>query len=698
MSIKLSPSNCGLLLALILGTPCLAGVIVTQNISPGATSWSGSPIIQSVTNPAVQATIGESFNAVGGCTNYCQTFTITTTNYLLQTISIYAGGGTGTGAGTNVTLRLFDLGPLTAPNPSPYSPGSDLFNSGNGLSITYAPQASGVLQFDFTGPDQVTLANGRLYAFEISGVLNSSPLVWQRTVADTYSGGAGYRNQSWINGNNAREFALAVYAIAVVDTNSNSSTNAFSGPDGIALHRFSPLSNGVNADGANPAAGVALVNGVLCGTTLNGGPNGAGTAFYLSANGSNFVAFRAFTNTPDTGSPAGELSVSGNGFFGTSFGGGSSGGGAVFAGQTNGSVSVLRSFTTVSADNATNSGGASPTASLVLSGATLYGTTTAGGAAANGTIFSLTTNGATFSVLRNFSALDSQTGTNADGATPWGGLILSGNKLYGTASAGGAGGSGVVFSIGTNGAGFTTLHSFTQLDTLTATNTDGAIPYGGLVLSNGTLYGTTFAGGSGGRGTIFSLSTNGSNFIVLHHFSVTDAVTRTNIDGAAPSAGLILSSNVLYGTASAGGVGAAGAVFSLNLNGAQFTTLHCFGALDSNGTNAHGAFPVAPLMRLGNSLYGTTFSGGPGAAGTVFSIPLPAPPAVITNIVRNPNGSVTLFFLGTSNSTNIIQAATSLTPPVTWQNISTNIADVGGAWQFTDNNNTTNRFYRSYAY
>ena len=35
----------------------------------------------------------------------------------------------------------------------------------------HAPQASGVLQFDFTGPDQVTLANGRLYAFEISGVL-----------------------------------------------------------------------------------------------------------------------------------------------------------------------------------------------------------------------------------------------------------------------------------------------------------------------------------------------------------------------------------------------------------------------------------------------------------------------------------------------------------------------------------------------
>lgn len=473
-------------------------------------------------------------------------------------------------------------------------------------------------------------------------------------------------------------------------------TNVFVGPDGIALHRFSPLNTGINADGANPLAGLALLNGVLCGTTLNGGANGAGTAFYLSANGSNFVAFRAFTNAPDVGSPAGELLVSGNGLFGTSIGGGSGGVGAVFAGQTNGSVSVLRNFTSVSADNATNSGGASPSALLALAGGTLYGTTTAGGAAANGTIFALTTNGATFSVLHNFSALGSQTGTNADGATPWGGLILAGDKLYGTASAGGAGGGGVVFSISTNGAGFTTLHSFTPLDTLTATNADGAIPYGGLVLSNGTLYGTTFAGGGGGSGTIFSLATNGSGFTVRHHFSATDSVTRTNADGASPSAGLILSSNVLYGTASAGGVGAAGAVFSLNLSGAQFTTLHSFAALASNSTNAHGAFPVAPVVRLGNFLYGTTFSGGPGAAGTVFRIPLPAPPAVITNIVRNGNGTVTLYFLGATNSTNVVQTAPSLTAPVPWQNISTNVADAGGAWQFTDSNNSSNRFYRSY--
>lgn len=473
-------------------------------------------------------------------------------------------------------------------------------------------------------------------------------------------------------------------------------TNVFPGPDGVALHQFSPLDGGLNADGANPAAGLALSGGVLVGTTLTGGSQGAGTVFTLSLDGTNFSAFRTFTNAPDAGGPQGELAFAGNRFFSVSVSGGSSGVGAVFAGQTNGSVSVLRSFATVSADNATNSGGASPSAALALAGDTLYGTATAGGAAANGTIFSLTTNGSTFSVLRNFSALDSVTGTNTDGAVPQGGLILSGGTLYGTASGGGAGGSGVVFFIGTNGANFTTLYNFTPMDALTATNADGAMPTGGLVLLSNKLYGTTFAGGFGGRGTIFSLQTNGSGFTVLHHFTATDPVTAANTDGASPCASLMLSSNVLYGTASAGGAGAAGTVFSLNLANQQFTTIRSFAALSLSGTNADGAFPVAPLLRVGGSLYGAAFGGGPGVAGTVFSVPIPAPPAVIINIVRNLNDTMTLHFLGGPNSINIIQSTASLTPGA-WQNVSTNVADANGAWQFTDSNNLATRFYRSYA-
>jgi uncharacterized repeat protein (TIGR03803 family) len=537
-----------------------------------------------------------------------------------------------------------------------------------------------------------------MYAFEMDGVLNTSPVLWQRTTNDTYAGGAAYRNRSWINGNNAREFALAVYATVLANTNT-ATTNSPWVPNGIVFHAFAAPSSGVNQDGANPAAGLVMSGGVLLGTTLNGGAQGAGTAFYMTPDGTNFSAFRSFANAPDAGNPAGNLTVLGNSFFGTSLAGGTSGVGAVFLGNTNGSVSILRNFAAVSADNATNLGGASPGALLVLSGTALFGTTTAGGAAANGTVFSLSTNGSTFSILHDFTALDSNTGTNTDGALPCGGLILSGNTLYGTASAGGSGGAGVVFSFNTNGSNFTTLHSFTPLDPLTATNTDGAFPSSGLVMSNGLLYGTALAGGTGGKGAIFSIGTNGLRFAVLHNFSATDPLTGTNSDGASPCAPPALSGGYLYGTASAGGASASGTVFSVSTNGAQFQTIHAFTAVDlATGTNFDGALPVAGVLPVGNSLYGTTFSGGPGGVGTVFSLPIPAPPAIITNVVRNLNGSVTVYFLGAPNSTNVVQATTNLTPPVTWQNVSTNVADADGAWQFTQTNLTiSTKFYRSYA-
>ncbi len=196
---------------LLLPGLCEAGVTVTENVSPGATSWPGSPLISTVTNPAGQTSVAESFNGGGGNTNLSQTFTVAGTNVTLQTLSLYAGTGTGTGTGATVLLRLYDLGNQTAPNPSSYTAGTDLFNSGSGLSISYTAQTTGVLRFDFTGTDQVTLQAGHMYAFELNGISGTTPFYWQRGTNDTYSGGAAYRNRSWINGNNARDFALALY-------------------------------------------------------------------------------------------------------------------------------------------------------------------------------------------------------------------------------------------------------------------------------------------------------------------------------------------------------------------------------------------------------------------------------------------------------------------------------------------------------
>src|SRR6266704_4107316 len=85
----------------------------------------------------------------------------------------------------------------------------------------------------------------------------------------------------------------------------------------------------------------------------------------------------------------------------------------------------------------------------------------------------------TFTILHSF--------TGSDGLPSRPGLILSGNTLYGTTSGGGSG-YGAVFAVNTDGTGFTNLHSFSELrydgySGLCCTNGEGANPLSGLILS-----------------------------------------------------------------------------------------------------------------------------------------------------------------------------------------------------------------------
>ena len=96
-----------------------------------------------------------------------------------------------------------------------------------------------------------------------------------------------------------------------------------------------------------------------------------------------------------------------------------------------------------------------------------YGTAYHGGSFGEGTIFAVNTDGTGFTTLYNFTAtLDSQPYINSDGADPVGGLILSGNTLYGTTEYGGTSGNGAVFALNTDGTGFTNLHSLEGLNSL----------------------------------------------------------------------------------------------------------------------------------------------------------------------------------------------------------------------------------------
>ena len=262
-----------------------------------------------------------------------------------------------------------------------------------------------------------------------------------------------------------------------------------------------------------------------------------------------------------------------------------------------------------------NNDGANPYGGLVLTGNTLYGTAASGGTNGNGTVFAVNTNITSFAVVHTFTALDVGTGTtNSDGANPQAGLILSSNTLYGTAAYGGTNGNGTVFAVSTNGS-FRIVHTFTALDAGTeTTNSDGANPVGGLILSGNTLYGTTYRGGTNGNGTLFAVNTNGAGFTVLHTFKALDVATgTTNSDGANPYAGLMLSGSTLYGMAMNGGSNGNGTVFAINTNGTGFTVLHSF----TNG--ADGAFPTAGLIASSNILYGTAFGGSRGG-GTVFAV------------------------------------------------------------------------------
>jgi uncharacterized repeat protein (TIGR03803 family) len=243
---------------------------------------------------------------------------------------------------------------------------------------------------------------------------------------------------------------------------------------------------------------------------------------------------------------------------------------------------LVHSFTAAHANSSgvsTNRDGANPYAGLILSATTLYGTASACGTGGAGTVFALNTNGTGFTNLHNFTAVhtnSSGVSTNSDGASPRAVLLLSGSTLYGTASSGGAGG-GTVFAVNTNGTGFRVLHSFTATHTNSSgisTNGDGANPYAELILSGDTLYGTASSGGTGGAGTVFAVNTNGTGFINLHNFTATSS-PGTNTDGAGPLSALVLSGSTLYGTAQRGGSAGSGTVFSLSF--APQLTLTRFG-------------------------------------------------------------------------------------------------------------------------
>ena len=294
---------------------------------------------------------------------------------------------------------------------------------------------------------------------------------------------------------------------------------------------------------------------------------------------------------------------------------------------------VLKQFTSFASVT-----GKTPLASgLVLSAGILYGTTKLGGTANAGTLYRVKADGTGFAVLKQFAGNYS----NGEAALPNGGLVQSGNTLYGMTSTGGAENRGTVFTINEDGSGYALIKSFRELDGGIPTdgglvlgdgvlygmlggpngkvfrlNTDGSgfqilanasNPRATLLLAGDTLYGTT-AGGDIDDGAVFKVKTDGSGYVILRTF-----IYFT--DGGISVAGLALSGNTLYGTATYGGDADKGTIFKVNTDGSGFTVLRHFMGFPADGQN-----PFAALLVSGDKLYGTTSAGGAFEGGVAFQM------------------------------------------------------------------------------
>ncbi|MBV8374940.1 MAG: hypothetical protein JO302_05470 [Candidatus Eremiobacteraeota bacterium] len=262
--------------------------------------------------------------------------------------------------------------------------------------------------------------------------------------------------------------------------------------------------------------------------------------------------------------------------------------------------------------------GTAPNSSLLDVNGTLYGTTMYGGANNYGTLFSISTTSKDYRLLYSFGG--------ETGGQPVSGLIDVNGKLYGTTFSGGTYYAkpyhGTIFSVSTNGAHYRVLHNF-------GNGTDGGDPIAGVIDVQGTLYGTTSKGGTYGAtcgafysacGTAFSISKTGKNYHTIHDFG-------NGMDGARPAADLLYVNGMLYGTTALGGVyvkygsGApihGGTVFEMSTNGMNYRVLQSFGHVPPNGA-AIGEALFAGLIDVNGTLYGVTSRGVAGGS-TVFSL------------------------------------------------------------------------------
>ena len=391
---------------------------------------------------------------------------------------------------------------------------------------------------------------------------------------------------------------------------------------------FSVTTNGVvsnlysftgAADGADPVAALALGNDgnfygctTASGTTNRPASTNLGTLFKITPSGT-FTNFYTFPGGVG-GSYANGLVLASNGlFYGTTPNGGSSLNGSIFRVSPGGTPTTLYSFT------GNNDGGDPLTPLVVGIDGNLYGTTSLGGSnGGNGTIFE-------YSLQSGFSTLYSfygQASTNADGDSPSALLADPNGNFYATTSDGGAHGDGNVFEL-TSGGVFTNLYSF-------AGGSDGSEPETALTLgADGSLYGATSGGASGGFGSVFRLSGQPLSLFISNNPVNRTIGAGTNVTFTVSAGGPSLSYLWYFDTNSLTDTG--------NVSGSTTSALTLTGA----ATNEAGSYFVVVSNEFG------------AITDSIATLTVDVLPTIVTNPVSRSilNGSNAAFSVTAGGST-----------------------------------------------
>ncbi len=352
------------------------------------------------------------------------------------------------------------------------------------------------------------------------------------------------------------------------------------------------LGNQTTASSASVPKGEIISENPAADTNV---PSGTAVSVVVSSGqpAASYAVLYSFATGADAQNPqAGLIQGSDGNLYGTTDAGGASGEGSVFMITPDGAETVLHSFANDGSD------GSHPQAGLALgSDGNFYGTTLTGGTKGGGTVFKITPTGVE-TVLHSFA------NDGSDGFSPEAGLIQgTDGELYGTTASGGTKNFGTVFKITSAGVE-TVLYSFTN-----SASGDGDEPWAAVVqATDGNFYGTTAIGGLAGKGTVFKMTPAG---VVTVLYAFANGVAN---DGVHPRSLVQGTDGNFYGTTAAGGANNQGTVFKITPAGAE-TVLYSF------GSGSDGQDPEVGLIQGSDgNFYGTTQKGGPNGGGIVFEI------------------------------------------------------------------------------